>query len=69
MGPVENGGFVGDFGAEAGDDGAGGPDEAVLWVVGERLVSFGGGFLLREHGVEDRDDPILKGTVVAVGHD
>ena len=69
VGPVEDGGFVGDFGAEAGDDGAGGPDEAVLRVVGGCLVGFGGGFLLREHGVEDRDDPVLKGTVVAVGHD
>ena len=69
VGPVEDGGFVGDFGAEAGDDGAGGPDEAVLWVVGGGLVGFGGGFLLGEHGIEDRDDPVLKGAVVAVGHD
>ena len=69
VGPVEDGGFVGDFGAEAGDDGAGGPDEAVLWVVGGGLVGFGGGFLLGEHGVEDWDDPVLKGAVVAVGHD
>ena len=69
MSPVEDGGLVGDFSAEAGDDGAGGPDEAVVWVVGACLVGFGGGFLLREHGVEDRDDPVLKGTVVAVGHD
>ena len=69
VGPVEDGGFVGDLGAEAGDDGAGGPDEAGLWVVGGCLVNFGGGFLLCEHGVEDRDDPVLKGTVVAIGHD
>ena len=69
VGPVEDGGFVGDFGAEAGDDGARGPDEAVLWVVGGCLVSFSRGFLLREHGVEDWDDPVLKGAVVAVGHD
>ena len=69
VGPIEDGGFVGDFGAEAGDDGARGPDEAVLWVVRGRMVSFGGGFLLREHGVEDRDDPVFKGAVVAVGHD
>lgn len=65
MGPVEDGGVVGDFGAEAGSDGAGGPDEA----VGVRGGGSLGGFLLREHGVEDGHDPVLKGAVVAVGHD
>lgn len=71
VGPVEDGGFVGgfagDFGAEAGDDGAGGPDEAVCTVfLGCGKFGF---FLLREHGVEDGDDPVFKGAVVTVGHD
>lgn len=65
VGPVEDGGVVGDFGAEAGSDGAGGPDEA----VGVRGGGLLGGFLLREHGVENGHDPILEGAVVAVGHD
>ena len=68
VGPVEDGGFVGDFGAEAGDDGAGGPDEAVL-VVRFVFGGLSGGFLLGEHGVEDGDDPVFEGAVVAVGHD
>ena len=65
VGPVEDGGFVGDFGAEAGDDGARGPDEA----VGVRGGGSFGVFLLREHGVEDGHDPVFEGAVVAVGHD
>lgn len=65
VGPVEDGGVVGDFGAEAGGDGAGAPDEA----VGVRGGGLLGGFLLREHGVEDGHDPVLEGAVVAVGHD
>ena len=79
VGPVEDGGFVGDFGAEAGDDGAGGPDEgfgaaAVVVVVvglggGGGLLLVFGEFLLGEHGVEDGDDPVFKGAVVAIGHD
>lgn len=62
--PVEDGGLVGDLGAEAGDDGAGRPDEAVLVAGGGPL----GGFLLGEHGVEDGDDPVFEGAVVAVRH-
>ena len=68
VGPVEDGGLVVDFGAEAGNDGARGPDEAGLWVGGGCLVNFGGGFLLREHGVKDRDDPVFKGAIITVGH-
>ena len=30
---------------------------------------LGGFFLLGEHGVEDWDDPVFEGAVVAVGHD
>ena len=63
--PVEDRGLVGDLGAQAGDDGAGGPDEAVRVGGGGRF----GGFLLGEHGVEDRDDPVFEGAVVAVGDD
>lgn len=47
LGPVEDGGVVCDFGAEARDDGARGPDEAVR----VRLGACPRGFLLREHGV------------------
>ena len=65
LGPVEDGGFVGDFETEAGGDGAGGPDEAVC----VRGAGEAGGFLLGEHGVEDWEDPVFKGAVVGVGHD
>ena len=65
VGPVEDGGGVGDLGAEAGGDGAGGPDEAV-GVVG---AGAAGGFLLGEHGVEDGEEPVFEGAVVAVGDD
>lgn len=64
MGPVEDGGLVGDLGAEAGDDGTRRPDEAVVVARGGAL----GGFLLGEHGVQDRHHPVFKGAVVAVGH-
>lgn len=64
VGPVEDGGVVGDFGAEARSDGAGCPDE----TVGVRGGGSLGGFLLREHGVEDGHDPVFEGAVVAVGH-
>ena len=67
VGPVADGGFVGDFLAEARDDGAGGPDEAVRIVV--LCGFFGGFFLLGEHGVQDGDYPVFKSAVVAVGHD
>ena len=77
--PVEDGGFVGDFGAEAGDDGARGPDEgSFFFFPSSSFFRRGGGgsgglflraFLLQEHGVEDRDHPVFEGAVVAVGHD
>ena len=66
VGPVEDGGGVVDFGAEAGDDGAGGPDEAGRVIVGR---GFFGVFLFGEQGVEDGHYPVFEGAVVAVGHD
>lgn len=65
--PVQDGGFVVDFGAQARNDGAGGPDEAVFVVFGGGFL--GGFLLLGEHGVEDRYDPVFEGAVVAVGDD
>ena len=65
VGPVEDGGLVGDFGAEAGDDGARGPDEAVRVRGG----GFARAFLFGEHCVEDGHEPVFEGAVVAVGHD
>lgn len=65
VGPVEDRGVVCNFGAQARDDGARGPDEA----VGVRGCGFAGGFLLGEQGVEDRHEPVFKGAVVAVWHD
>ena len=63
--PVEDGAVVGDFRAQAGDDGARGPDEAVVRGRGRAM----GRFLLGEHGVEDGHEPVFEGAVVAVGDD
>ena len=47
VGPVEDGRLVVDFGAEAGDNGAGRPDESFFVAFGLHFR----GFLFSEHGV------------------
>ena len=47
VGPVEDGRLVVDFGAEAGDDRAGRPDESFFITLGLHFR----GFLFSEHGV------------------
>ena len=59
--PVVDGPLVVDLLAQAVDDLARRPVQ--------RLVRLLAGLLLGEHLVEQRHDPVLKGAVVAVGHD
>lgn len=69
VGPVEDGGWVCDFAAEAGDDGGGGPGEGVGCARRGGGGGGGGSFLLGEHLVEDGDDPVFEGAVVVVWDD
>ena len=63
MRPVAHGSRVVDFLAQAVDDGAGAPYERIGGSVTLR------GLLLGEQRVEDGDEPVFEGAVVAVGHD